>query len=401
MRAARRIVALVVFLVATPFASAEERIDVREGRIGPPEALATTWETVRWLWPSNETHGIAPDEGGDAWCAPSTSGCVHVFAEPGEYRYHCPLHPELRGVVHVSRWAGDAAAPLTASFAVLVNGLAVDLDATPSGRSRTAIESYHWSFGDGANGEGRRVRHDYAAPGTYTVLLTVVDEFGDKARSSRAVRLFAAGDPAALFRANATGRAVQFEAPAIEGAHAWDFGDGARVVCQNGCVGDPLATFAASDAAPLHVYTRGGSFVVGHRISFANGTNASAEIPIDVATSDAFLVERAGLTIRADARLLPRYPNATFAWLFGDLERAQGEQVEHTFPQDGRWSIELTLTDDAGSQAILTDVELAADPPEAATARPPSAPRTQTPALAPLLLLALLATLARVSESYK
>lgn len=40
------------------------------------------------------------------------------------------------------------------------------------------VKSYTWSFGDGGTGSGRTVRHTYAAPGTYTVKLTVIDTAG-------------------------------------------------------------------------------------------------------------------------------------------------------------------------------------------------------------------------------
>ena len=49
------------------------------------------------------------------------------------------------------------------------------------------IEQRLWSFGDGTTGEGNWVRHVYAANGTYTVTLTVVDRAGQRAMSSRTV----------------------------------------------------------------------------------------------------------------------------------------------------------------------------------------------------------------------
>jgi len=43
----------------------------------------------------------------------------------------------------------------------------------PDGR----ITRYKWDFGDGSSGSGKRVSHTFANPGTYSVTLTVYDEY--------------------------------------------------------------------------------------------------------------------------------------------------------------------------------------------------------------------------------
>jgi len=39
--------------------------------------------------------------------------------------------------------------------------------------------TYHWDFGDGSSGYGKSVSHRYRTPGTYTVILTVRDQYDD------------------------------------------------------------------------------------------------------------------------------------------------------------------------------------------------------------------------------
>jgi PKD repeat protein len=67
--------------------------------------------------------------------------------------------------------------PLSASFtyspsnpSVLTN---VQFTATATGG--TGPYSYSWDFGDGSTGIGASATHSYLLPGTYTVILTVVD----------------------------------------------------------------------------------------------------------------------------------------------------------------------------------------------------------------------------------
>jgi PKD repeat protein len=70
--------------------------------------------------------------------------------------------------------------PPVASFVHTCDGVRCTFDASasadPEGRS---LQYYWWDFGDGYSPNGTRIQqHTYAAPGTYRVTLTVVDDAG-------------------------------------------------------------------------------------------------------------------------------------------------------------------------------------------------------------------------------
>jgi len=112
----------------------------------------------------------------------------------------------------------------------------VFFDASGS-QARTAIVRYDWDFGDGDHGSGRTTTHDYAVAGTYHVTLTVTEEFGRTASTTRQVTVTAGQNPTAAFEFSPTtpliGQQVNFNAATSRAApgrtiqsYTWDFGDG-------------------------------------------------------------------------------------------------------------------------------------------------------------------------------
>ncbi|GAA2058066.1 PKD domain-containing protein [Leifsonia soli] len=86
---------------------------------------------------------------------------------------------------------GGANQPPTASFTAGANGLAVAVDGSASSDPDGAIASWSWNFGDGGTAGGSTAGHTYANAGTYTITLTVTDNVGATASTTRQVTVAA------------------------------------------------------------------------------------------------------------------------------------------------------------------------------------------------------------------
>ncbi|HZB26147.1 MAG TPA: PKD domain-containing protein [Vicinamibacterales bacterium] len=99
------------------------------------------------------------------------------------------------------------------------------------------IVSFAWNFGDGDSASGRTVSHQYRAPGTYIVSLTVSDTYGRTATATQSLTVGPGLNPTAAFTFSPTdalpGTRVFFNAASSRAApgrtivrYQWDFGDG-------------------------------------------------------------------------------------------------------------------------------------------------------------------------------
>jgi large repetitive protein len=212
--------------------------------------------------------------------------------------------------------------------------------------------SYIWAFGDRHTGEGARVIHRYAEPGTYTYTLTARDDsgrIGDSAQISAEVRLNRPPKAVAGSDQRAAPSApVRFDASASHAGdgkitlYRWSFGDGD----------------SAEGAQVQHAFARPGLYRVRLRVE---DDSPGPSCNYDEDTLEVW-VNAAPLANAGQAQTVSPQQNVHFdasassdsdgeiihyGWDFGDGHQAEGRQVSHAYAQAGTYTATLTITDNA------------------------------------------------------
>ena len=248
-----------------------------------------------------------------------------------------------------------------AAFEAVGSGLAVKVDAAKSIDPDGTISSYSWNFGDGTTAVGVAASHTYAAGGTYTVALTVTDNDGSTATTTRIVTANAPNvAPIAEFTSAANGLTVVFDATGSTDSdgtiqsYAWAFGDDA----------------VASGATARHTFAASASYEVTLTVTDDDGlTNSrSATIVVsaaNVAPTASFSSRVADLIVSVDAAASSDSDGtiAGYAWNFGDGVSGTGVTATHLYATAGQYTVTLVVTDDDGATSTTNrTVEVAAPP---------------------------------------
>jgi PKD repeat protein len=134
--------------------------------------------------------------------------------------------------------------------------------ASRAGNGHT-LTNFSWDFGDGTSGGGMTTTHVYSAAGSYTVLLTVVDESGQRATGAPTTLTIGTGAPTATFTFIAAAspahtvtldaRASTAKGSATISSYNWTFSDGSSasgptVTKTFGATGTISATLTVTDS---------------------------------------------------------------------------------------------------------------------------------------------------------
>ncbi|HWK16580.1 MAG TPA: PKD domain-containing protein, partial [Solirubrobacteraceae bacterium] len=329
-----------------------------------PSASTSTmgYSSVTWQW---------GDGTPDTFSAGGPAITHHTFASPGVRLVTLTL-VDTRGNLSTSSMDVEVGIPPTAAFtlvpASVMTGSPVSFDASGStDPNAVAINSYQWSFGDGSSGAGATTTHSYAAPGSYTVTLTVTDSIGfSSAPVTRQVTVL--GPPTPAFAASpanpGAGSIVSFDAGASSdpnhggsvSSYSWSFGDG---------------TAGASGVTTRHAYAAAGTYPVTLTVTDSLGLSAST---VEQVVVDELPTARIGVkTAHPAARVAVAFDGsgsrdadgtiASYRWSFGDGSApSSGAAPKHTYARAGTYRVVLTVTDGSGqTAAAASSLKVAVD----------------------------------------
>jgi PKD repeat protein len=172
-------------------------------------------------------------------------------------------------------------AVFTAAPSAVVPQEAVRFDASESLDGDGWIVSYQWNFGDGVSARGAEVEHQYSAPGTYPVVLTVVDN-KDEVGTAQAELLVVDTNQAPQLQLDVSSTELDRGQPLVCSASGSDDPDG-EIVSFEWRFGDGAT---AEGPTATHVYSADGTYRITLTATDDRGAKQSAAMTITVGTSD-------------------------------------------------------------------------------------------------------------------
>jgi PKD repeat protein len=209
--------------------------------------------------------------------------------------------------------------------------------------------SWNWNFGDGTeNSTQQSPAHVYQSPGTYDVILTISNAYGQSTVhkagyitvSTPGLQADFTGYPQAGF----VPLTVQFMDTST-GAHnqwTWSFGDGGT----------------SNAANPSHIYQTTGTFTVSLTIRDGQGGESTATKPNYITVTGLPPAPVANFTANITEGMAPLHLQFTdlssgspyeWAWNFGDGATSTLQNPEHIFRNPGNYTVSLTVRNIGGS----------------------------------------------------
>ena len=318
----------------------------------------------------------------------SGAQAAHHYAAAGKYTVHLTVTDNAGAQASAAHDVDIAPPPNQPPVAAIAGpasgtvGQDLGFDGSGSQDPDGSITTYAWDFGDGSQGSGVQAAHRYAAPGKYTVHLTVTDNAGAQASAAHDVEIAPPPNqpPVAAIAGPASGTVGEdlgFDGSGSNDpdgsitTYAWDFGDGSQ----------------GSGVQAAHRYAAPGKYTVHLTVTDNAGAQASAAHDLDIApppNQPPVAVINGPLTGLAAQPLTfdgggshdPDGTITTFAWDFGDGTQGSGATVNHAYAAPGAYTVVLTVTDDRGAQAgaqqsvQVTAAAAANQPPVAVMAGP-------------------------------
>jgi len=206
--------------------------------------------------------------------------------------------------------------------------------------------AYTWTFGDNANGWGQNPSHTYTANGTYTVCLTVHDSLNN-CTSTKCKVVPVNCVNVSTCQANFTYSSCvngtrQFWSTSIgtstQTLYQWTFGDNTNSNVKN----------------PTHTYSANGLYVVCLTISDSTTNCFSTKcqtVTISCISSGSCMANFSDSacynngTKKFNSTSLGTTNQTQYTWNFGDNTNGFGKNTQHTYTNNGTYTVCLTIQD--------------------------------------------------------
>ncbi|HEX6901897.1 MAG TPA: PKD domain-containing protein [Thermoanaerobaculia bacterium] len=304
----------------------------------------STGEPTEWQW-----------EFGDGDTS-NRQNPLHEYPEAGTYTVTLRITAAGGSASKRKFVTVEAGEPLIADFGFTVNGLNVLFAESSAGDP----VSFSWDFGDGKTSNARNPSHNYTSAGTYTVSLTVENEFGVSDSTSQFVTVSQGEAPKADFELQTNNLKVFFNDTSTGNptGWSWDFGD-----CPPP---PPPSTHTCTSTArnPSHEYLQAGTYTVTLTASNAGGSNAKTKlvtVSLGAAPKASFEFQTAGL--KAVFNDTSTGNPTSWSWDFGECTGSpqcfsSAQNPTYTYQNPGTYTVTLTATNAAGSSSVSKLVQV-------------------------------------------
>jgi RHS repeat-associated protein len=203
--------------------------------------------------------------------------------------------------------------------------------------------SYQWDFGDGGTCREATCSYAYLTPGTYTVTVTVTDDFGATASATTTATVNGTlqANPGGPY-SGAQQTPIQFQGDASSGSitsYQWSFGDGSE----------------GSGVSPTHTYAASGNYSVSLTVTDNSSGSATAyttaninATPIAIAGGPYSAPPNSSIQFNGTASSDPDGTIAGYQWNFGDGATGSGATPTHSYSAANNYAVTLTVTDNSG-----------------------------------------------------
>jgi PKD repeat protein len=305
---------------------------VQEEELSVSFTDASTNSPTSWFWTFGD---------GNSATGPNP---MHTYSQPGTYTV-CLEAGSLCGSATDCETVQVSCAAPQAQFSFQPD----ELNVAFADASTASPASWAWDFGDGTGSTLPNPVHAYAAPGTYTVCLTVSSVCGTTESCQNITVSCAAPEAGFEYTPNQLNLTFADASAHNPTSWSWNFGDGTTSDLEN----------------PTHTFPEPGIYTVCLSVSSICGTSQTCQT-IGVtcnAPQSNFTYMNSELAV--DFTDISTNTPGNWFWTFGDGNSSTAQNPTHTFSSPGNYLVCLQASSVCGSTQRCELITVTCTPPQA------------------------------------